>query len=121
LVKHFQTHDTIVDSDGHDTLLSEIPDLASGIVWPGEMSRTRRNAFIERWAGREWALRQRQAEALAAVKAARQAGDADQAPLSIGQDAGLIHDIVPAAEIVSRIAREAGEILAKRFPSLVAE
>jgi NAD(P)H-dependent flavin oxidoreductase YrpB (nitropropane dioxygenase family) len=111
----------IVDSDGHDTLLSEIPDLASGIVWPGAMSRTRRNGFIERWAGREWALRQRQAEALAAVKAARQAGDADEAPLFIGQDAGLIHDIAPAAEIVSRIASEAEEILAKLFPSLVVQ
>ena len=111
----------IVDSDGHDTLLSELPDLASGIVWPGAMSRTRRNGFIERWAGREWALRQRQAEAFAAVKAARQAGDADEAPLFIGQDAGLINDIVPAAEIVSRIAREAEEILAKRFPSLIVQ
>ena len=111
----------IVDSDGHDTLLSEIPDLASGIVSPGAMSRTRRNGFIERWADREWALRQCQGEALAAVKAARQAGDADEAPLFIGQDAGLINDIVPAAEIVSRIAREAEEILAKRFPSLIVQ
>jgi NAD(P)H-dependent flavin oxidoreductase YrpB (nitropropane dioxygenase family) len=111
----------IVDSDGHDTVLSEIPDLASGIVWPGAMSRARHNGFIERWAGREWALRQRQAEALAAVKAARQAGDADEAPLFFGQDAGLINDIAPAAEIVSRIAREAEKILAKRFPSLVVQ
>jgi len=44
----------ILDSDGHDTLLSEIPDLAAGIVWPGAMSRSRRNRFIARWAGREW-------------------------------------------------------------------
>jgi len=109
----------ILDSDGHDTLLSEIPDLAAGIVWPGAMSRSRRNGFIERWAGREWALRQRQAEALAAVKAARQSGDTDEAPLSMGQDAGLIHDIAPASDIVSRIAREAEEILTKRNPSLV--
>ena len=47
----------IVDSDGHDTLLSEIPDIAAGLVWPGAMIRSRRNRFIERWAGREWALR----------------------------------------------------------------
>ena len=48
----------IVDSDGHDTQLSEIPDIAAGQVWPGAMTRSRRNKFIERWAGREWALRQ---------------------------------------------------------------
>lgn len=109
----------IVDSDGHDTLLSEIPDLASGVVWPGAMARSRHNGFIERWAGREWALRQHQAEALAAVREARKNGDADNAPLFMGQDAGLIHDIAPAAAIVSRIAREAEEILTKRYPSLV--
>jgi NAD(P)H-dependent flavin oxidoreductase YrpB (nitropropane dioxygenase family) len=83
----------IVDSDGHDTLLSEIPDIAAGKVWPGAMSRTRRNGFIERWAGREWALRQQRGEAFERVRAARQSGDADEAPLSMGQDAGLIHDV----------------------------
>jgi NAD(P)H-dependent flavin oxidoreductase YrpB (nitropropane dioxygenase family) len=109
----------IVDSDGHDTLLSEIPDVASGTVWPGAMSRSRRNGFIERWAGREWALRQKQAEALAQVRAAREAGDAQEAPLSMGQDAGLIHDIAPAGEIVRRIAEEAERVLTERLPGFV--
>jgi NAD(P)H-dependent flavin oxidoreductase YrpB (nitropropane dioxygenase family) len=103
----------IVDSDGHDTQLSEIPDIAAGQVWPGAMTRSRRNRFIERWAGREWALRQSRAEALARLQAARKAGDVDEGPLSMGQDAGLIHDIPPAAEIVARIAREASEIVAR--------
>ena len=109
----------ILDSDGHDTLLSEIPDLAAGLVWPGAMTRSRRNRFIERWAGREWALRQRRAEALAEVLAARKRGDADEAPLSMGQDAGLIRDILPAGEIVRRIAEGAERILTDRLPKLV--
>ena len=62
---------SIVDSDGHDTQLSEIPDLAAGQVWPGAMTRSRRNKFIERYAGREWYLRQHRAEALARLQAAR--------------------------------------------------
>lgn len=103
----------IVESDGHDTLLSEIPDLASGIVWPGAMIRSRRNRFIERWAGRDWAVRQNQAEILTEVREARQRGDTDEAPLTMGQDAGLIHDIAPAGEIVARIAREAEDMLSK--------
>ena len=103
----------IVDSDGHDTQLSEIPDIAAGLVWPGAMTRSRRNRFIERWAGREWALRQGRAEAIARLRAARESGDVDEGPLSMGQDAGLIHDIPPAADIVTRIAREAEEILAR--------
>jgi NAD(P)H-dependent flavin oxidoreductase YrpB (nitropropane dioxygenase family) len=116
---HPKFKQAILDSDGHDTVLSEIPDLAAGTVWPGAMSRTLRNGFIERWAGREWALRQCQAEALAAVQAAHNSGNADEAPLFIGQDAGLIHDIPTAAEIVNRIAREAEQILTQRLPPMV--
>jgi NAD(P)H-dependent flavin oxidoreductase YrpB (nitropropane dioxygenase family) len=109
----------ILESDGHDTVLTEIPDLAAGTVWPGAMSRARRNHFIERWAGREWALRQSQAEAAASVRAARASGDADEAPLSMGQDAGLIYDLPPAGEIVARMAREAEAILTVRLKGMV--
>jgi NAD(P)H-dependent flavin oxidoreductase YrpB (nitropropane dioxygenase family) len=105
-----------VESNGHDTVLTEIPDIAAKLVWPGAMSRARRNRFIERWAGREWALRQNQAQALAGVMAARKAGDAEEAPLSFGQDAGLIHEILPAGEIVKRIVAEAERILIERLP-----
>src|SRR5438874_3700921 len=111
----------ILDSDGHDTLLSEIPDVAAGLVWPGAMSRSRRNRFIERWAGREWALRQRQVEAKAALQAARKTGEVEEAVLSMGQDAGLIRDIAPAAEIVSRIAGEAERILTDRAARFIAK
>ncbi len=110
----------IVDSDGHDTQLSEIPDIAAGQVWPGAMTRSRRNRFIERWAGREWALRQNRAEALAKLQAARTSGDIHEGPLSMGQDAGLIKDIPPAADIVTRIAHEAEVILTRNLPRLVA-
>jgi len=103
----------IVDSDGHDTQLSEIPDIAAGLVWPGAMTRSRRNHFIERWAGREWALRQARAEAMSKLRAARESGDVDEGPLSMGQDSGLIHDVPPAGEIVARIAKEAEEILTR--------
>ena len=116
---HANFKQAILDSDGHDTLLSEIPDIAAGLVWPGAMSRSRRNRFIERWAGREWALRQQRADALAGVQAAGKSGDTNEAPLSMGQDAGLIHDILPAAEIVARIARDAERILRDRLPALV--
>ena len=109
----------IVRSDGHDTVLTEIPDIAADMVWPGAMSRALRNRFIERWAGREWALRQHQSEALAAVQAARRAGDTEEAPLSFGQDAGLIRDILPAGEIVRRIVADAERLLSQGLPRLV--
>ena len=106
----------IVESDGHDTQLSEIPDIAAGLVWPGAMTRSRRNRFVERWAGREWALRQSRAEVNQKLRAARESGDVEEGSLSMGQDAGLIHDIPPAADIVTRIAQEANEILANKLP-----
>ncbi len=109
----------IVDSDGHDTVLTEIPDIAAGRVWPGAMARARRNHFVERWAGREWALRQNQAEAWAGIQTARAAGDAEEAYLLFGQDAGLINDIPTAGEAVRRIAAEAEEILERKLPGLV--
>jgi hypothetical protein len=53
------------------------------------------------------------------VQAARKAGDTDNAPLSMGQDCGLIHDVPAAAEIVARIAREAEAILSQKLPRLI--
>jgi len=99
-------------------VLTEIPDIARATVWPGAMARSRRNAFIERWAGREWELRARQPEAAAALQQAMETGDADNASLLIGQDAGLIHDIPPAGEIVERIVAEAEALLKDRLPRL---
>jgi NAD(P)H-dependent flavin oxidoreductase YrpB (nitropropane dioxygenase family) len=109
----------ILRSDGHDTMLTEIPDIASGRVWPGAMSRALRNKFIERWAGREWALRRDQREAWQAVLEARRAGDADDAPLLIGQDAGLIDAVKPAAEIVAAMVAEAEKIISDRLSKLI--
>jgi len=116
---HANFKQAIVQSDGHDTMLTEIPDVAMGMVWPGAMSRAFRNRFIERWAGREWALRLNQAETKAAVQAARLAGDAQEAPLTFGQDAGLIKEVLPSGEIVRRIVSEAERILSKSLPGLV--
>ncbi len=109
----------IVESDGHDTVLTEIPDLASGVVWPGAMSRAQRNDFVERWSGREWELRQHRADAFARVQQARAEGNPAEASLSWGQDAGLIHDILPAGDIVRRIVEVAEAILSGALPGLV--
>jgi NAD(P)H-dependent flavin oxidoreductase YrpB (nitropropane dioxygenase family) len=110
---------SIIKSDGHDTVLTEIPHLASQRVWPGAMSRAQRNQFIERWAGREWAIRQDATEVGNQVAAARAAGDVDNAPLSFGEDAGLIDSIKTVKEVIEDIIAEAGKIIAGRLPSLL--
>lgn len=68
---------------------------------------------------REWALRQNQPEAAQAVAEARRAGDADNAPLMFGQDAGLIDSVKPAAEIISGMAKEADDIMRRRLSGLL--
>src|SRR5262249_29375026 len=93
---------------------SEIPDVAAGLGWPRGVSRSRRHPVIERWAGREWALRQHQTGAKAAFQAARKSGDVEGAVLSMGEDAGLTHHIAPACRVVSRIAQDAERILTER-------
>lgn len=101
----------IVDSDGHDTLLTEIPDVAAGAVWPGAYARVQRNRFVETWLGREGELRLRQAVVAERLAAAYRAGDPDAAVLYAGQSAGLIEAVEPVADVVARIAAEADEAL----------
>lgn len=101
----------IVDADGHDTVLTEIPDVAAGTVWPGAYARVRRNRFVEEWTGREGELRYRQAEVAAGLAAAARAGDTDHAVLYTGQSCGLIRSVEPVAEVVARIVADAEERL----------
>jgi len=110
----------ILDSDGHDTLLTEIPDIGSCRVWPGAMSRVRRNRFVERWAGREWQLRQVQREVAPQLVAARQRDDSEEYALQVGQTAGLIRELKPAGDIVREIVEQAEAIVRERLPGLVA-
>lgn len=109
----------ILDSDGHDTALTEIPDLISGRVWPGAYARTKRNRLIEDWWGREGDLRYRRAEIAARVADAHQAGDPENSVLYTGQTSGLINDIRPVGDIVRDIVAEAESILKNRLPSML--
>ena len=110
----------ILDSDGHDTLVTDIPDVASGNTWPGAYVRVRRNRFIEEWMGRDNELRRRRAEVSAQLREAAQAGDPDRGAVMIGQTAGLIDRIEPAGDLVRQISRDAEAILRERLPSLLA-
>ena len=116
---HANYKQAIIKTDGHDTVLTEIPDLATQRVWPGAMSRAQRNKFIDRWAGREWALRQNAAEVGKQAAAARAAGDVENASLSFGQDAGLIDSIKSVREVIDEIVADAEKIIKDRLPSLL--
>ena len=109
----------IVESDGHDTLVTDIPDVANGQVWPGAYVRVRRNRFIEEWLGRDNELRRRRVEVSAQLREAAEAGDSDRGAIMLGQTAGLIDRVEPAADLVRQISRDAEAILRDRLPRLL--
>jgi NAD(P)H-dependent flavin oxidoreductase YrpB (nitropropane dioxygenase family) len=110
----------IVDHDGHDTFLTEIPDLITGRVWPGALTRTTRNRLMERWIGREWEVRQHREAIARGMAEARARNDIEVFHLAMGQTAGLIDDIAPAATIVERIVHDAEAIIRERLLPLIA-
>jgi len=110
----------ILESDGHDTLVTDIPDVANGQAWPGAYVRVRRNRFIEEWMGRGNELRRRRVEVSAQLREAAKAGDPDRGAIMIGQTAGLIDRVEPAADLVRQISRAAEAILRDRLPRLLA-
>jgi NAD(P)H-dependent flavin oxidoreductase YrpB (nitropropane dioxygenase family) len=116
---HENFKQAIVASDGHDTILTEIHDLASGQVWPGAMARVQRNAALERFLGRDWFVRENQQEVSSALADARKAGDVHNTTLLFGQDAGLIDSVAPAAEIIETMVAEADEIVRRRLSGLL--
>jgi NAD(P)H-dependent flavin oxidoreductase YrpB (nitropropane dioxygenase family) len=100
--------DVILNALGSQTVASKFFDDVLGLRWPGAMVRSIRNPLLDRWAQRQqdWALAADQIRP--SLEAALAAGDFVLA----GESAGLIHDIVPAGELVKRIAREAEALLA---------
>jgi NAD(P)H-dependent flavin oxidoreductase YrpB (nitropropane dioxygenase family) len=104
--------EAVLASDGHDTQLTEIPDIARSTVWPGAFDRARRNRLIEEWAGRENELRRNRSRVAEAIARARREGDADHGELNFGQAAGLIDSIESCSELVPRLSQEAEDLLA---------
>jgi NAD(P)H-dependent flavin oxidoreductase YrpB (nitropropane dioxygenase family) len=109
----------LIESDGHDTLLSEIPDTAKGNIWPGAYDRVRRNRLIEDWLGRENEVRRHRAAIAARMRAAVDRDDAENGELNFGQVAGLIDAITPAGEIVRRVVAEAEQLLDARRQNVI--
>jgi NAD(P)H-dependent flavin oxidoreductase YrpB (nitropropane dioxygenase family) len=99
--------DVILNALGSQTVASKFFDDVRGVRWPGSMVRSIRHPLLDRWAQRQqdWALAADQI--LPSLEAAVEAGDF----VIAGESAGLIHDIVPAGELVERIAREAEALL----------
>ncbi len=101
-------HQAIVETDGDGTLRTRVADIARQIPWPrGFTARIRRNAFTNRWHGREEELERNVAAEGPRYRQAFAEGDPDHTGVWFGEAAGLIHAIDPAAVIVERMVAEA--------------
>ncbi|MCC7484983.1 MAG: nitronate monooxygenase [Burkholderiales bacterium] len=112
---HARHHEAIIGTDGDGTIRTRVPDIARQLPWPkGFTARIRRNAFTNRWHGREDEL-----EKCAPVEAPRYRkafaeGDPENTAVWFGEAAGLIHSIEPAGTILERASAEASACL-KRY------
>ena len=110
---HHAAKERVVATSGDETIRSIMFDIVRRNVWPAPYGiRTLRNAFFEKWRGREAELLQHQAEEAARYEKARDAGDFDIAGVVAGEAVDMIADIPPAAEVVERIAKQAAALLA---------
>jgi len=108
-------HQAILESDGDGTLRTRVADIARQLPWPrGFTARIRRNAFTDRWHGRENELEANLAVEGPRYRQAFAAGDPDHTAVWFGEAAGLIHAVEPAALIVERMVAEAAFHLTRR-------
>jgi NAD(P)H-dependent flavin oxidoreductase YrpB (nitropropane dioxygenase family) len=103
-----RSKDVILNALGSQTVASKFFDDVMEEVWPGALVRSIQHPLLEEWGDRpnEWAAAADQLRP--ALEGALAAGDFVLA----GESAGLVHDIVPAGELVHRIARQAKLLLA---------
>lgn len=105
----------IVDSDGSDTVQTEIFDIIGGAPWPaGIRDRVRRNRTTEEWVGREEELRGRREE-VASTMSGGASPDPERDPIRYGHSAMAVDQIRPAGDVVRGICDD-GEAILRRRP-----
>lgn len=101
-------HRAILEANGDGTLRTRVPDIVRRLPWPHDFTaRVRRNAFTNRWHGREDALEAAVATEAPRYRQAAEAGDPENTCVWFGEAAGLVHAVEPAAVIVERMAAQA--------------
>jgi nitronate monooxygenase len=99
-----------VDTSGDGTARSQVFDILRRKDWPAPYDfRAIRNALHRKWEGRLDATSYD--EARADYDAGVKAGDFTRAHATVGEAAGLIHDLPPAAQVIERMRADAAAIL----------
>jgi nitronate monooxygenase len=107
--------EAVLAATSDDTVQTRLYDLIGERPFPAENpDRMLRNAFIDRWTGRESEIPAHREALQAEVTAGHQRAELAVAGVSAGVSAGLIKSAQPAGEIVRSIVQEAEELLRER-------
>jgi enoyl-[acyl-carrier protein] reductase II len=98
---------TVVGAADEDTVRTR--------CYSGKPMRVKKNAYVEDWEGRPGDIQPFPMQAMTSIRNGAMGGiggqieglDADKSCFAMGQSAGGVHDILPAAEIVARLMAEA--------------
>lgn len=102
----------VVFSDGQDTTFTRLYDLLGTRPWPdGIAGRVYRNHLVREWDGRDAEILAHREELASDVAAARAAGDTGASAVYMGQGAGHVNAVRPAAEVIREICEGAEAII----------
>jgi nitronate monooxygenase len=112
--------DRVVGATGDETVLTDLFDVALGMPWPAGVSgRAIRNEFVDRWEGREDALRAWASEHRDEYRAI--GGDRETAERAVwaGESASFVTARESAGDVVRALVGEASAVLRNRAPSVL--
>jgi nitronate monooxygenase len=102
----------IRSATGDATIRSIVFDISRRNVWPAPFTgRCLRNAHLDHWYGREVELLRNQETESTKYAAAREQSDFEIAAVIAGEAVGLVHEIVPARDVVENTVRQAASLL----------
>ena len=105
-----------MQSSGDDTIRSSVMDIARNLEWPSRYSaRVLKNGFTDQWHDNQDELIQQSESQSARWKKAWADGDTDIANTFVGEAAGLLHTVEPAAKILTDMCAQAERILDRNW------
>lgn len=113
-------HDALLAADGDATVQTSVVDIARKRDWPEPYKiRVLDNNLVRRWRDQEDEMRGVQDEEVARYEEAARKGDTNNYGVIVGENAGLISGIEPAAAVLEHMVAQA-EALLRCAPSFSA-
>ncbi len=105
-------HDALVAANGDATVQTSVVDIARKRAWPEPYRiRVLDNNLVRRWRNREDEMRDVQDEEAARYEEAARKGDTNNYGVIVGENAGLISGIEPAAAVLEHMVAQTEALL----------